>query len=156
VRRALLALLIVLVAGGAWIAYTERWRHGGDTPIGFRAMPGGLDGAELANPVFLRFRKRKYLESYLAQHARGRVPPLPAIDWARDEVLLAAVGARSSTGYAVGIGSVSDQRSRIVVRVRETAPALGQPVAARVTYPYALATIPQSPKRVHFIWVGRP
>ncbi len=71
-------------------------------------------------------------------------------------MLLAAVGARSSTGYSVRIESVSDQRSRIVVRVREVTPSLGDPVVARVTHPYVLATIPQSPKHVHFIWLGRP
>ena len=84
---------------------------------------------------------------------RARVPP---IDFARDEVLLAAIGARSSTGYGVHIESISDERSRIVVRVRETTPSLGEHVQARVTYPYVLATIPRSDKRVHFVWLGRP
>ena len=70
--------------------------------------------------------------------------------------MLAGVGARSSTGYSVRIESVSDERSRIVVRVRELTPSLGDQVTARVTYPYLLATIPQSPKRVRFVWLGRP
>ena len=81
---------------------------------------------------------------------------MPPIDFARDEVLLAATGARSSTGYGIHIESISDERSRIVVRVRETTPSLGQRVDARVTYPYVLATIPRSDKRVHFVWLGRP
>jgi PrcB C-terminal len=155
-RRPAVALLIVLLAGGAWIAFSERWSHGGGRPVAWRDLPGSLGAAELSKPVFLRFRKRRYLENYLAIKLPGRVPPLPPIDFTRDEALLAGVGARSSTGYSVHIVSVSDQRGRIVVRVRETTPSLGQHVLARVTYPYALATIPQSPKHVHFEWLGRP
>ena len=154
-RRTAAVVLIVLLAGGAWITYIERWNHGGGTPVAWRDLPGGLGAAKLASPVFLRFRKRLYLEDYLAARL-AQVPRLPAVDFTRDEVLLAAVGARSSTGYSVRIESISDQRSRIVVRVREVTPALGDPVVAKVTYPYALATIPLSPKRVRFIWLGRP
>ena len=155
-RRPAIAVLIVLVLGGAWIAYSELWSHGGDRPIAWRTVPGALGKADLSKPAFLRFRSRGELEAYLARALPGHAPRLPPIDFGRDEALLAAVGARSSTGYSVRIESVSDQRSRIVVRVREVTPSLGRRVAARVTYPYLLATIPQSPKRVHFIWLGRP
>lgn len=155
-RRSLAAVLIALLAGGAWIAYAELWRHGGGKPVAWRDMPGVLGAAEFSKPVFLRFRKRRYLENYLAQVMPGRAPAMPPIDFGRDEALLAAVGARSSTGYSVHIVSVSDERARIVVRVREVTPSLGQSVEARVTYPYLLATIPQSAKRVHFVWLGRP
>ncbi len=149
-RRPVIAVLIVLAVGGALIAYGELWRHGGSKPIAWRDLPPSLGAAAPAKPTFLRFRKRRYLESYLPG------APLPAVDFSRDEVLLAAVGARSSTGYSVHIESVSEERSRIVVRVREATPSLGDHVVAKVTYPYVMATIPQSPKHVHFIWLGRP
>ena len=149
-RRAAAAVLVVLVAGGAWIAYSELWNHGGAKPVAWTSLDSKLGSASLTKPVFLRFRKQRYLESFFAGE---RVPP---VDFSRDEVLLAAAGARSSTGYSVHIESISEQRSRIVVRVREVTPAPGDHVVARVTYPYALATIKQSPKRVHFIWLGRP
>jgi hypothetical protein len=156
VRRPLAVLAVLLIAGGAWIVYVDRWRHGGGTPVAWHGLGAGLGAAEFTKPVFLRFRKRVYLERYLAKAIPGRVPALPPIDFGRDEVLLAAVGARSSTGYAVRIVSVSEERSRIVVRVRETAPSLGDRTGARVTYPYLVAAIPQSPKQVHFVWLGRP
>ncbi len=149
-RRPLVALLVVLLLGGAWIAYSELWNHGGGKPVAWRVVPGGLGAAKLSKPVFLRFRKRAYLEQYLAG------APLPRIDFTRDEALLVAIGARSSTGYSARIESVSEERSRIVVRVREVTPSLGKPVTARVTYPYLLATIRQSPKHVRFVWLGRP
>lgn len=149
-RRAAVVLAVVLLIGGAWIAYAELWRHGGGKPVAWRDLSGSVGAVEIAKPAFQRFRSRGALERFLT---RATVPP---IDFARDEVLLAATGARSSTGYAVHIDSISDERSRIVVRVRETTPSLGQRVDARVTYPYVLATIPRSDKRVHFIWLGRP
>ncbi len=151
-----MVVLVVLVLGGAWIAYSELWKHGGARPVAWHTLPGALGAAKLSKPVFLRFRERRDLEAYLARALPGRAPKLPPIDFARNQVVLAAAGARSSTGYSVRIESVSEQRSRIVVRVREITPALGQPVAARVTYPHLLATIPRSRKRVHFIWLGRP
>jgi hypothetical protein len=149
-RRPFVALLIVLAAGGAWVAYSEHWRHGGARPVAWHDLPATLGAAAPAKPAFVRFRKRRYLEDYLPG-AR-----LPAVDFSRDEVLLAATGARSTTGYSVHIESVSEQRSRIVVRVREVTPSLGDHVVAKVTYPYVLATIPQTRKHVHFIWLGRP
>ena len=149
-RRATAAVLIVLLAGGAWIAYTELWRHGGAKPVAWRNLSVAIDDAKVSSPVFLRFRKQLYFEQYLAG---AKAPP---VDFGHEEVLLAAIGARSSTGYSVHIESISDQRSRIVVRVREVTPSLGDKLAAKVTYPYVMAAIPQSPKRVHFIWLGRP
>jgi len=155
-RRPVLAVLVVLALGGAWIAYSELWSHGGARPVAWHAVPGGLGAAELSKPVFRRFRTRHELTAYLARVLPGHAPELPPIDFGHAEALLAAVGARSSTGYSVKIESVSEQRSRIVVRVREMTPSLGDRVVAKVTYPYVLATIPQSPKHVHFIWLGRP
>jgi PrcB C-terminal len=149
-RRPLAALVIVLALGGAWIAYSELWRHGGARPVAWHDLPATLGAAAPTKPVFLRFRTKRELENYL--HGA----PVPAVDFSKDEVLLAAVGARSSTGYSVHVESVSEQRSRIVVRVREVTPSLGDHVVAKVTYPYVLATIPQSQKHVHFIWLGRP
>jgi hypothetical protein len=42
------------------------------------------------------------------------------------------------------------------VLARETAPALGQRVAARLTSPYRLVAIPATSKRVYVQWQGRP
>ncbi len=155
-RRPAAVLLIVLLAGGAWIAYSELWRHGGSKPVAYRDLGRALGAAEFPKPVFIRFRTRHRLEQYLAGALPGRALTVPPIDFALDEALLAATGARSSTGYSVRIDSVIDEPSRTVVRVREVTPSLGQRVEAHVTYPYLLATIPRGDKRVRFIWLGRP
>jgi hypothetical protein len=80
----------------------------------------------------------------------------PRIDFSRDLALLVAAGPRSSTGYAVKIAQVTEERGRVVVEVRERTPGLRDRVRARVTYPYVFVTLPRTDKPVHVDWLGRP
>jgi hypothetical protein len=68
--------------------------------------------------------------------------------------VLISPGPRSSTGYGVEVLSVSEQRRSILVRARELTPSLGDPVQARVTYPYRLIELPRSRKPVGIDWQG--
>jgi hypothetical protein len=86
----------------------------------------------------------------------GRRITIPPIDFAQREVYLVAAGPRSSTGYDLRIVRVQDEGDHIVVVVRERTPSLGDPVKARVTYPFRLITIPRSDKPVKLKWLGRP
>jgi hypothetical protein len=86
----------------------------------------------------------------------GRRIHLPRIDFSRREAILVAAGPRSSTGYELRVLDVRDAGDRIIVRVRERTPSLGQPVEARVTYPFRLLTVPRSDKRLRLKWLGRP
>jgi hypothetical protein len=92
----------------------------------------------------------------LERNNPGRPIRLPNIDFGRREVLLVAAGPRSSTGYEIRIVQVRDQGNRIVVVVHERTPSLGDPVQARVTYPFRLITLPRSGKPVKLKWPGRP
>jgi hypothetical protein len=86
----------------------------------------------------------------------GRRIRLPPIDFARKEVYLVAAGPRSSTGYDLRIVRVQDDGDRVQVVVRERTPSLGDPVSARVTYPFRLITLPRDDKPVKLKWLGRP
>ena len=70
------------------------------------------------------------------------------------ERVLVSPGPRSSTGYAVRVARIVEQRTRILMDVRERTPRLGQPVEARVTYPYVLVEIPRTRKHVTIHWLG--
>jgi hypothetical protein len=70
------------------------------------------------------------------------------------ERVLVSPGPRSSTGYAVRVARIVEQRTRILMDVREQTPRLGQPVEARVTYPYVLVEIPRTRKHVTIHWLG--
>jgi hypothetical protein len=86
----------------------------------------------------------------------GRAPAIPEIDFARREAILIATGPRSSTGYALRIVKVRETGNRIAVTARELAPALGEPVVARVTYPFRLITVPRTSKKLLLHLEGRP
>jgi hypothetical protein len=102
------------------------------------------------------FRDRARLLNVLERNNPGRPIPLRNIDFARREVYLVAAGPRSSTGYELEIVRVRDEGDQIVVVVHERAPTLGDPVQARVTYPFRLITLPRSTKPVKLKWPGRP
>jgi hypothetical protein len=92
----------------------------------------------------------------LERNNPGRSISLPHIDFARREVYLVAAGPRSSTGYELEIVRVRDDGDHIVVVVHERTPTLGDPVQARVTYPFRLITLPRSTEPVKLKWPGRP
>jgi PrcB C-terminal len=77
-------------------------------------------------------------------------------DFGRRELVLVAMGPRSSTGYDLRIVRVVERRRSIVVVARERAPALGERVARRLTFPYRLISIPRSDKPVRLKLEGRP
>jgi hypothetical protein len=93
---------------------------------------------------------------YLEHAMPGRRIHLPRIDFSRREAILVAAGPRSSTGYDLRILGVRETGSRIVVTVRERTPSLGQPVTAKVTYPFRLITVTRSDKHLRLKWLGRP
>ena len=86
----------------------------------------------------------------------GRAPRVPPIDFPRNEVVVVSLGPRSSTGYSLRIVRVVERRRGVDVFVREVAPSLGEPVTARVTYPYRAITIPRTGKPVYVTLQGRP
>ena len=102
------------------------------------------------------FRTRADLVEVLRRAMPGQAPTVPQIDFAHGDLLLVAAGPRSSTGYAIRIVRVAEQRRRVLVVVRERTPSLGEPVEARVTYPYRLITFHDTGKPVSLHWQGRP
>ena len=77
-------------------------------------------------------------------------PPLPSIDFRREMIVVAALGARPTAGYDVVIEGVAQDSTGIEVVLRRQAPAPGCPVAAAMTQPIDLARIPASDHPVRF------
>jgi hypothetical protein len=114
---------------------------------------GPLEFTRITRDVF---RSRAALLDVLERNNPGQTIRLPAIDFAQREVYLVATGPRSSTGYNLSVVEVKDEGNRIVVVVHEQTPSLGDPVSARVTYPFRLVSLPRSDKPVKLRWPGRP
>jgi hypothetical protein len=102
------------------------------------------------------YRSRRALLDVLERNNPGRQIDVPPIDFSRREVYLVAAGPRSSTGYVLRIDEVRDEGDKVVVVVHERTPSLGDPVTARVTYPFRLIALPRSDKPVKLKWLGRP
>jgi PrcB C-terminal len=102
------------------------------------------------------FTSQDAFRDFLRKAMPGRRLRVPTIDWSQREAILVAAGPRSSTGYALEIVSVRQRGGRLVVTVHERTPSLGEPVQAKVTYPYRLITIPRTPGRLLLHFEGRP
>ena len=72
-----------------------------------------------------------------------------------DQIVVIALGPRSSTGYSLRILSVVERRRGIYVDAREKTPSLGASVTARVTYVYRLLSMPGKAKPVYVKLQGR-
>ena len=77
-------------------------------------------------------------------------PALPPIDFNREMVVVAGLGARPSGGYDIVIEAVEQDSAGIEVALRRASPAPGCPVAAVMTQPLDVARIPASEQRVRF------
>jgi hypothetical protein len=114
---------------------------------------GPLEFTRITRDVF---RSRAALLAVLERNNPGQTIRLPAIDFTQREAYLVAAGPRSSTGYNLRVVEVKDDGNHIVVVVHEQTPSLGDPVSARVTYPFRLISLPRSDKPVKLKWPGRP
>jgi len=117
------------------------------------ARSGRLEFTRITRQLF---RTQAALVEVLERANPGRPLHVPPIDFNRREAYLVAAGPRSSTGYDLRIVRVQDAGDRVVVVVRERTPSLGDPVQARVTYPFRLITLPRSDEPVKLKWLGRP
>ena len=138
-----------------WVAWVHLWEHGGGKPVAWRDLSAQLGPLRFPRATFRVFLRREKLADYLDAVMPGDAPAPPPIDFAHRKAVLIAAGPRSSTGYVLHVDHVTAERSRVVVYVREHAPSLADRVAARVTYPYRLITIPRTAKPTRLVFLGR-
>lgn len=147
------AALTAVVAG--WLAFDQATGDGG-RPVAWRDLTASLGPLELTREHTQVFCSRGELETSLRTTLPERGPAPPRIDFTRRRAVLVAAGPRSSTGYDLQVLRVTKHRRRIVVVIRERTPSLGDPVRARLTYPYRLITLPAGDKPLEIDWQGRP
>lgn len=77
-------------------------------------------------------------------------PPMPAVDFSREMIVLVAMGTRPTAGFDIRIDSVLAEAGRMVVSVRRQAPGSGCAVPAVVTQPVDIVRLPASDAPVWF------
>src|SRR5262249_13480370 len=127
-----------------------------EKPVAYVDVTSQVHGVQFVRLERERFRSQAKLDRYLERAAPGRHLVIPKIDFAHREAILVAMGPRSSTGYALDVVKVVETSGGITITVRERTPSLGEPVVARVTYPFVLLTIPRIHKSLHLHLQGRP
>lgn len=88
-----------------------------------------------------------------ASISKNRDPkrPAPRVDFARNMVVVAAMGQRLTGGFSVEIGSVQLNGSTLSVEVRETSPGPACATSGVITFPIAAELVPRTEGEVTFV-----
>jgi hypothetical protein len=82
----------------------------------------------------------------------SEVPPLPEIDFSKEEVLVAALGERGSGGYSIVFqGASANDSGGVDVVVQSGSPGKGCAALTVLTQPVDIARIPRVTGAIHFV-----
>jgi hypothetical protein len=152
-KTAVVGAVALTIAG--WLVYTQVWGTGGERPVAWRDVTREFGKVEFTRRVTGVYHSRKTFTRLLEATMPGRAPAPPPVNWDRDQVVVIALGPRSSTGYELRILRVVERRRGIYVYARERTPSLGEPVAPRVTYPYRVIAMHGNAKPLYVKLQGR-
>jgi hypothetical protein len=92
-----------------------------------------------------------WTQAWLTLHARLQpVPPIPAVDFDRESVVLVALGTRNTGGYNVLLESASLDGGQVHLTVRQSAPGASCITTQALTQPVDLARLTRRPEPVTF------
>jgi PrcB C-terminal len=148
--------VVVALAAAGWLVYTQWWGQGGAHEVAWHDLNARLGKVEFTRKVTGVYHSRAPFARLLEATMPGRAPSPPALDFGTNEAVVVSLGPRSSTGYSLRVERVVERRRGIYVYLRERTPSLGDPVTARVTYPYRAIAIARSTKPVYVKLQGRP
>jgi hypothetical protein len=123
-------------------------------PVAWSDITSEVGTARWARPTISVIKNQVKLAKLFEVALLPPRPRPPRVDFSRREVVLVAVGPRSSTGYSLHVVRVT-QSGNIDILVHERTPSLGETVEPVITFPYLLLTVPKSGKHVSVKYAGR-
>jgi hypothetical protein len=82
----------------------------------------------------------------------SEVPPVPDIDFSKEEILVAALGTRGSSGYSIVFqGASGNDSGGVDVIVQSGSPGKGCAALTVLTQPVDIARIPRVSGAIHFV-----
>jgi len=98
-------------------------------------------------------RDQQSWQTLWAQMTANQIPApqLPAVDFTKDMVLVAAAGTRPTTGYSISITDATESYAGVTVNVTITSPGSNCAVGNLVTSPVDVATIERQDGAVRFV-----
>ena len=94
-------MLTLLIAGR--LVYTQVWGMGGERPVDWQDVTHRMGTIEFTRRVQGVYHSRASFERLVEATMPGRAPKPPPHDWAHDQIVVIALGPRSSTGYSLRI-----------------------------------------------------
>ena len=127
-------------------------------PMPITRLP--LDGAAFSGyeqPITLVVRDRETWQSTWSQvyRARNEVPPLPPIDFSTEMIVVAALGAKPTSGYAVELTSAYVSNGTVTVEAASVSPGPLCVTLQVITNPVDIARLPRRDGAVQFHFTPR-
>lgn len=126
----------------------------GEQPSGIVLQPPELSSQHSAftEPSRLVVRdEAAWAEAWATIHGPvSDPPPLPTVDFAREMILVAALGPRPSGGYTVTFSAVAQAGEGLRATVQETAPGPGCVTATVITSPVVVVRVMRVEGAVEF------
>lgn len=152
--EALKALLAVATGDPTLVGVASAQAH-------FEASLSGLvvfetlargDSSGIETPINGVISDQAQWQSLWEHHSAGRfpVPELPVVDFTTQRVVALFAGSKPTAGYQLDVVSVTESATEIVVHFVENPPSADDFVAAVLTQPHCIVSIPLSPKPVVF------
>lgn len=106
----------------------------------------------LSTPTQLVIRDEESWKQLWKRHNNVVIPtpPLPNVDFARDMIVVVAIGQRPTGGYGVRVQSARKSGDKLVVAALETKPADGALVPMVLSAPYDFCVVPRFDGEVAF------
>ena len=124
----------------------------GADPITLRSLgKGGFSGIKEVRQEVVK--DKAAWEKLWTEHARPtrNDSPAPEVDFAKEMVIVAALGTKRTGGYSVEIVSAEPAGKKLRVTVKQASPPPGALAIQALTAPFHFVAVPRSDLEVEFI-----
>jgi hypothetical protein len=139
----------------AWLA-SERVGGASTRPLRWQSLAGAVGPVEFGGPEEHRFRSARDFANFLRHVETGSHFRIPRVDFGSREVVIFAVGPRSSSSDSLTVQGVVTDGTRIVLTVDERTPSLHDRGRPQLTFPFVMVVLPRSADPVSVDWRQEP
>lgn len=148
------ALLVVMIPALVGACSSDSYRAG--TPVPMQRVSDAQPlsyYSGLAMPQRLVVRDPGTWASVWGQvwKLQSPVPALPAVDFSREMVVVAALGQRPTGGYSILLDSATMTMQGLTVSVRLVSPGMNCSVTTALTQPVDVSRLPRTDEAVEFV-----
>ncbi len=145
----ILILSILLLDG----FYAPAGQYAQDKKVDFKVITEGQYTVIDKQMTLVFTSKDKFEEHWkLMNRAHDPTPPLPKVDWAKNQLIVIHLGKRNSGGFSLKVESIKETRSNEwTVTYIESQPADDEIVTMAITSPYLILETQKSNAKVKFV-----